>query len=179
MQWLPEECEKKFVKGEQALHLKSGINNGIPSDQFIECTWMRKGKAENGVIGSIQKPQTMATWVYSMNAATTLINDLRDMSEDSLKVHISHKEEANSRIKKDMADRLSLRETLKGCIDPLDPDTHPNGQLINICTGLIAPEHVNVWDAVAIGTKQMEEFEKSWPDGFYNSLLKGNFHLYL
>ena len=89
------------------------------------------------------------------------------MSEDSTKVSTTtHKEETKSRIEKDMADRLSLRETLKGYIDPLEPDTHPNGQLINICSGHIATEHINVWNAVAIGTKQMGEFEKSWPEGF-------------
>lgn len=172
MQWMPEECEKKFLKGEQALRLKPGINNAIPSDQFIEMTWMRTGKSENGIIGNTQKPQTVATWVYSRNASTTLINDLRDMTEDSRKVETSHKEEAQGRMKKDSEDRLSLRETLRSCIDPLDPETHPEEKLLNIVTGHLAPEYVNVWDAVSIGKKQMETFEKSWPEGFYNPLSK-------
>ena len=46
MQWLPEECEKKFVKGEQDLRLKTGINNGITRNQFIENTWMKRERAK-------------------------------------------------------------------------------------------------------------------------------------
>ena len=107
-----------------------------------------------------------------MNATTTLINDLREMSEDSTKVNTTHKEETKSRIEKDMADRLSLSKTLKGCIDLPGPDTHLNRQLIIIYTSHIATEHINIWDVVAIGTKQMEGFEKSWPEGFYVSLSK-------
>ena len=114
MQWMPEECEKKFLKGEQALRLKTGINNAIPSDQFIEMTWMKGGKSENGVIGNTQQPQTTATWVHSRNAFTTLINDLRDMTEDSRKTEATHKEDSKVRMNKDLEDRLSIRETLRG-----------------------------------------------------------------
>ena len=161
LQWMPEKCQQKFLEGEHALRLKSGINNGVANDQFIECTWMKKGKSEDGVIGNTQQPQTSATWVYSRNASQTLINDLRAMTEDSSKVSMAHKEEANWRMKRDMEDRLSLRETLKSCIDPLDPDSHPDGKLLNIVTGHIAPDYVNVWNAVSIGQRQMETFEKS------------------
>ena len=172
MQWMPEQCQEKFLKGEHALRLKAGINNAVPSDQFIECTWMRKGKSEDGVIGNTQQPQTTATWVYSRNASQTLINDLRAMTEESSKIDMTHKEEAQGRMKMDLEDRLSLRDTLHGCIDPLDPETHPEGKLINIVTGHIAPDYINVWDAVSIGQNQMDAFEKSWPEGFYDTLSK-------
>ena len=66
--------------------LNSGINNGVASDQFMECTWMKKGKSEDGVIGNIQKPETSTTWVYSRNSPQTLINDLRAMTEDTFKI---------------------------------------------------------------------------------------------
>ena len=107
------------------------------------CLWKYTEATDNGHL------------VYCMNTAISLINDLREMSEDSTKVNTTHKEETKSRIEKDMADRLSLSETLRGCKDPPGPDTHPNGQLIILCTGHIATEHINIWDAVAIGTKQI------------------------
>jgi len=28
-----------------------GLWNGIPSDQFIEATWMKRGKGPSGIIG--------------------------------------------------------------------------------------------------------------------------------
>ena len=43
---------------------------------------------------------------------------------------------------------------------------------MNICTGRIAEDDVNVWNAVAIGRTQMEAFESSWPGGFYDTLSK-------
>ena len=107
MQWMPEQC-KKILKGEHALRLRSGINNGVPSDQFIEMTWMKKGKSEDGVIGNTQNPQTSATWVFSRNASQTLINDLRAMTEESSKICLNHKEEEKGRIKKDLENRISL-----------------------------------------------------------------------
>ena len=75
-------------------------------------------------------------------------------------------------MKKDLEDRLTLRETLQGCVDPLDPETHPEGKLINIVIGHIDPDYINVWEAVSIGQNQMEAFEKSWPEGFYGTLSK-------
>ena len=65
-----------------------------------------------------------------------------------------------------------MRQALIRSIDPLAPDTHPDGQLVNIVTGQIAQENVNVWNAVTIGTNQLEAYEKSWPDGFYQPISK-------
>ena len=101
------------------------------------CHWKYTEATDNGHL------------VYWMNAATTMINNLREISEDSKMVNTTHKEETKSRIEKDIADWLSLSETLKGCIDLPEPDTHPNGQLIIICTGHIAIEHINIWAAMA------------------------------
>ena len=172
MRWLSPDIEKRFVKGEQTLHHQAGLYNGVPRDQFIESTWMKKGKGQNGVIGNTQQPQTIATWVHSLNTVVTLQNDLRNMSSEEEKVKTTHKEESKSRLNDDSKDRTSLRRVLAGCIDPLQPDSHSGGQLLNICTGRIATEEVNVWNAVALGRHQMEEFERSWPGSFYNTLSK-------
>ena len=32
-----------------------GLWNGIPSDQFIETTWMKRGKGPGGIIGDTKK----------------------------------------------------------------------------------------------------------------------------
>lgn len=169
---LAPEIEEKFIKGEQTMHHMDGVWNGMPTDQFIETTWMRKGHGPEGVIGNTQNAQTMATWVHSRNAVQTLTNDLRRMSGGSDSVQMTHKEEDRSRIRRDAEDRNSLRRTLEACIDPMDPDSHQPGVLLNISTGLIAQAETNVDSAVKIGKEQLQQFENSWPEGFYGRLSK-------
>ena len=50
-----------------------------------------------------------------------------------------------------------------GNMDPMKSEDHPDGSLINIVSGKIAPASVNVDSAVKIGEEMLEEFEKSWP----------------
>ena len=45
-----------------------------------------------------------------------------------------HKEEGKARIEADGKDREAIRTSLEKCIDPLDPDKHPEG-ILNIVTG--------------------------------------------
>ena len=53
----------------------------------------------------------------------------------------------------------------------LQPDEHP-AELINIITGSVCPDVVNVYDATRIGTVQMKEYESGWPDNFHKPLKK-------
>jgi len=133
-----------------------GLWNGIPSDQFIETTWMKLGKGPSGIIGDTQNPQTVATWSYSQHAVITLTGDLQIMTEEDSTTKLVHK----GRIKTDVQDRLSLHVTLQECIDPMGPDSHPDGALLN----------VNIDRAVTLGQEQMEALESSWPEGFYNTI---------
>ena len=43
---------------------------------------------------------------------------------------------------------------------------------MNIVSGLLAIEAVNVNDAVAFGTEQWNKYEGRWNDDFYSSLTK-------
>ena len=81
-----------------------------------------------------------------------------------------HKEESNGSIKTDAQDHQSLRVTLQECIDPMDPDSHSDGALLNVVTGTVAPQDVNIVRAVTLGPEQMEAFESTWPEGFYNTI---------
>ena len=76
-----------------------------------------------------------------------------------------HKEEGQNRMESDEVLRNKLREKLAICIDLLDSSQHPDG-LVNIVTGRVAPENVNVDKGVELGKKQMKEFEASLSDGF-------------
>ena len=57
------------------------------------------------------------------------------------------------------------------CIDPLDPTSHPL-TIVNIVSAQVADDTVNVQDAVAIGTKQMQELEKGGREGFRSTISK-------
>ena len=57
--------------------------------------------------------------------------------------------------------------------DPLDPENHTvPGEIVNIVIGKLATSAVNVSDALAIGETMWNNFEKSWPDGFYGTIPK-------
>ena len=133
---------------------------------------MRKGHGPGGIIGMTENPQTMARWVFSMDATMTLTGDLKKMSGDDANVQTTHNEEAESRINRDGHDRQSLRAALESRIDPMYPVTHAAGCLINISNGQIAQPNVNVDRALEVGREQLKQFEALWPAGFYNTLSK-------
>ena len=99
---------------------------------------------------------------------------MKDMAnlKDSSSVDItSHKEELESRIKYDENDRQVIIKKLKLSIDPLNTAGQASA-LVNMVSGRICPDEVNVHDAVDLGQAEMEEFEASWPEGFHQPLKK-------
>ena len=48
---------------------------------------------------------------------------------------------------------------------------HPDA-IVNVVSGRVGPSTVNVHGSIAIGKKQMEDFEAEWPKGFYNTIAK-------
>ena len=83
----------------------------------------------------------------------------------------SHKEEGAARKRSDAIDRKGIREKLATAIDPLDPAQHPEN-IVNIVTGKIAVDGVNVDNACEIGVQQQKLFEESFPYGFHNPISK-------
>ena len=80
--------------------------------------------------------------------------------------HTRHKAEAEGRIKRDQANRQSLRDTLDVCI-PLEYASQPDGALMNIATGQSAHPDVNADNAVNLGHRARENFKGGWPDSLY------------
>ena len=172
MGWLLPGLDDKFIKGEQPMHHIYGLWNGMPTDQFIETTWMRKCHGPEGIIDDTQNAQAMATWVLSRIAAQTLTNDLRRMTGGSDSAQFRHKEEDTFRIQRDAEDRNSIHKTLETCSAPMDPDSHEYGVLLNISTWHIAQPEVNVDRSLEICKEQLNDFETTWPEGFYCRLSK-------
>ena len=172
MESLPSDVLEYFMKGDHVMRHVPGIWNGIWSDMYIETTFMRYGHGKRGIIGITLKPETLKTWALSLHICSHLEANLADMVEGvKMNVQSSHKEEGKGRITSDGEDRKGLQKKLEKCTDALNPEMHPSGT-VNIVSGKIGDSSINVHNAVEIGKSQMQEFEKSWPKGFHDTIKK-------
>lgn len=162
-----------FLNGNHVMRHMPGYWNGIWSDMWIETTFMRFGHGLKGIIGITLKPEAVKTWALSLHICTKLEEDVVSFSQEEYKHHQKmqnkHKEEMRPRIEADAKDREGIRLKLQGFIDPLKPDKHPEN-LVNIATGRVFSDEINVYDAVKIGRNQMNEFENGWPEYFYERI---------
>ena len=70
-----------------------------------------------------------------------------------------------SRIQADGKDREQIKRKLQSC-SPLNPEDHPSNKIVNIATGMVGDQTINVDNAVSLKVSKMREFESSWPEGF-------------
>ncbi len=172
MESLPAEVLEHFMKGEHVMRHVKGLWNGIWSDMFIESTFMRYGHGQSGIIGITLKPETLKTWALGLHICGSLETNLDDMvSGENVSIQSHHKEENKGRMASDRQDREGIHKKLEMCIDPLDPEKHPDG-IVDIVSGRVGPASVNVHNSVEIGSAQMNEFESSWPVGFNGTIQK-------
>ena len=75
----------------------------------------------------------------------------------------SHKGEQKSWIASDADDQTGFRRKLNLCIDRLDPEKHNQfDHIVNISSGCLIPEKVNVHHALEMGQTLMQKFEDGW-----------------
>ena len=74
-----------------------------------------------------------------------------------------------ARLKADAIDRDRIRTSLETCIDLLSTVEHPE-HIVNVVSGRISPDSVNVENSVTIGKEQMKKYEATWPGGFNDAL---------
>ncbi len=113
----------------------------------------------HGLIGITLNEKAVHKWAMSLHICSRLMKDVADLKDSSPVEITSHKEELASRVKYDENDRQVIREKLQTCIDPLNTASH----LLNIVTGHICTDEVNVHNAIDLGKSQMKEYEASWP----------------
>ena len=110
--------------------------NAIWSDMYIESTFMRYGHSPGSISGITLKPSTLKRWALSLHLCSQIVRDVSRMKDESRKVSVTvHKEKMPARNKSDAADRETLRERRTSCIEPLNPDDHPNHFVIFVCAG--------------------------------------------
>ena len=170
METLPENVLSHFEAGEHVMRHQAGLWNGIWSDMFIETTFMRYGHGPGGLVGITLNNECVTRWALSLHTCSRLLLDIKTMREtDGAATVTRHKEEHGARIAADNDDRQKLRQKIEMSIHPLQADEHPEG-LVNIVSGKIITNVVNVDNALKLGQQQMVSFECSWPEGFNASI---------
>ena len=163
---MPDEICRQFLQGEHVTRHLAGVWNGMWTDMMIEATFMRYGKGPRGLIGITLKPNAMKTWALSLHICCRIQKDIREMTQHEMSTRNRHKEEMKSRMLSDANDREKLRNKLEESIHPVDSAPHPEEDILNIVSGRISPDEVNVDRALEIGETTMKTFELSWPTGF-------------
>ena len=115
----------------------------IPSWHFRKSRWRPKWLPEC-VIGLTNSGNVVVQPTRSNN-----IDNLQMMTEEDSTPKLVHKLETNRRIKTDAQDRQTLRVTLQECIDPMNPDSHPDD-----CQGYI---HFGSWSLRSLGSNCTSE----------------------
>ena len=112
-------------------------------------------------------------WTLSHHLCTTLTFKMFDENLDDNEITPidgDHKEVGRKQTKLDASDRNILIKEIKKYRNPLhDQSEDP---LTNIISGRVAPENVNVDDALQIGQKMSAEFLSGLPKGFYKPIKK-------
>ena len=172
MSQLPPDLVKQLLQEEHAMCHRSSLWNSIWSDMMIETTVMRYGHGPSGMIGITLNEKALEVWALSLHATTQLEKDLLDLKEENSKTPIcKHKEEEKGRIASDNTDRKNIEDVREKCMHPFSPTVHKD-DIVNIYTGKISNDKVNVDKCVSIGAAQVKDFYDSLPVSFYKSLSK-------
>jgi len=172
MKCLPKEVHRLVMNGDTTVRHTSGKFNGIWTDMMIEQTYMKQGKGLGGMVGLTLSPEKVARWNLSLHVVSNvsrciedILTECSDRTED-----LRHKEEHSSRISLDSVDRTKMLAALdECCIHPLDDSV---SSLMNIYTGKIAEDDVNVADAVKLGKSLHQGFMSVYPEGFHSPIKK-------
>ena len=120
---------------------------------------MRYVHGPGGLIGITLCPSALKRWSVSLHTCSRLLKNLDDMIDSTeLLTVTTHKEEAAPRIDSNVVDRHNLREKLDSCIDRLMPEERSAG-ILNILSGRIGPDSINVDNTVSIGRTQHHAYD--------------------
>ena len=94
---------------------------------------MRHDHGPAVIVGSTLNESTLAIWSLSHSTCAQLMNDLEVMKDgEEQNIVTSHKQERQTRIKADAADRMRIHEAISTCIDVFENDKHPVKGLVDI-----------------------------------------------
>ena len=179
MEHLPQCAKEDLLAGAHVCRHSDG-GTALPADQFGEQTYIKREKGAGGMKGILTSAEQVAVWVNSFSVCTHLDIAMEDMYSEAgeeEKPHggvdgeekNKHKEEGEGRRRLDEADRRKIAVELEKYTRPLN-EQHPG--VYNICNGQVAPDTVNVQDALAIGSEQSKQFSASLSSDFHTTIKK-------
>ena len=171
---IPDHMLSAFLRGEHVCRHRDGFWNSVFLDQFGEQTYIPYGKSKGGLVVKSLYSEQVTEWILSHHLCNTLSllpnSAFEEPGEEKEGKTSGHKEESENRRKLDAADRNKNIEELKNHSNPLTAD--PDERLANIISGRIAPEDVNVDNALAIGSAMSCKFMAHLPSGFHSPIKK-------
>ena len=118
------------------------------------------------------KPETLKIWGLSLHFCSPIEEEITNITipkkADGQK---QHKEELKGRITTDARDPESIRKKHDICIDSLDPGKHWEAT-INVASGQLAAESVNVELAIELCSEAMNKFQSTLPHSFDKKVSK-------
>ena len=148
----------------------------VPVDQSIEQTLNRSTKAKGGIIGFSLKKGAVQRWMLTAHSRAKIVDKCREMTttENSSENRQTHKENGQSRMKKDEADVQKVISTVLGWCNPFESSE----DLTNISSGCVADASItkDLLDAKETGERAFKSFvEKrilSNDVGYFDTLSK-------
>ena len=179
MENFPQHAKDDLLAGAHVCRHSVG-GTALPADQFGEQTYIKRGKGAGGMKGISTKAEQVAVWVSSFSVCAHLDiaiehmygepgNEEKPNGGADGEGQNKHKEEGEGRRKLDEADRRKIGTELDKYSHPLN-EQHPG--IYNICNGQVAPDIVNVQDALAIGSEQSKQFSASLSSAFHATIKK-------
>ena len=163
------------------VHTSVGTRMGDRSaSRSVRRAYIKRGKGSGGMKGISTSPEQFAVWVNSFSVCAHLdiaMEHMYNEAGEEQKPHgevngeekNKHKDEGERRRRLDAADRKKIAVELEKYSHPLN-DQQPG--VYNICNGQVAPDTVNVQNALAIGSEQSRQFSASLSSEFHETIKK-------
>ena len=173
--WYLRNVENLPTTAKNDRHSDGGI--AVPTDQFGEQTYIRRGKGAGGLRGISTNAEQVAVWVGSFSVCAHLDLAIEAMYCVRGKSHLVELRE-NARWRTSTKRKVKdggiwTRQTAK-INEELEKHSHPfnvkSTDLYNIVNGQVAPTKVNVQDALHIGSTQSEKFTALLPGAFHSKI---------
>ena len=145
-------CLSGFTEGPFAVRRNAQLFwSGTWSDMVIEQCLMRAGKTAGGLINITHKEAVKTVWLSAAHIIAQYSDGLRQLTDTYTGTWShQHREIKPTRVKKDSEDMQKMLSFLQ-THNPFTPTT--DNVLVNIATGVVASDQVNVDEALIVGRK--------------------------
>lgn len=160
---LPDYIEDAFRRGNFSVRRAPGKFNGIWSDMGTETTVIRDAKGDSGIIGLTRKQPALIRWSLTRHILGNYASQMRIRNGQTAQLSQVHEQAQPAAMKRDEKHVLDIINHINNNMtNPFEVDSHPEGILLNISSGLHAPQEVqqSLLSAVEMGTRKFHCFVK-------------------